>query len=143
MGSYIGAIATAVLGIIAVNQSRKYKILSDKALLDTSKTQNEIKYLNKKTTDAIETLMRIEKVKYSPEIHNEGITIYGNYSSILNEYVKLKYPFQMNYIALSHNESMNVSIAKLAKKYNTYNFIIRNEGEKTIRNFICRSLHIV
>lgn len=64
------ALATVVLGLIALNQSRQYKKLSDKATKDYQDLQIEIKNLTTNMVEAINTLKRIEKAKYYPNLDN-------------------------------------------------------------------------
>lgn len=143
IASYIGAIGTTILGIIAIWQNKKYKELSDKSSEESSIIQKELKDLSKKTMDAIETLKRIELLKYYPSIERIpdiwcGITK----KDYIKQFKNKNYVIQSNIINPEDTNDLNFPISELFDKYNTYLFIIKNIGEKAIRNFNCNNLLI-
>lgn len=142
MASYMGAIGTVILGIIALWQNKRYKELSDKSTEEVNRVQNELKELSKKTVDAIKTLERIELAIYNPVIQNVPYDFYGITKKSLDKWIGNEaIVYQQNLLNIRHDE-MILPLDKLMDKYKTFGFAIRNLGEKTIRNFICTDILI-
>lgn len=83
IASYIGAIGTIILGVIALWQNKRYKALSDKSSQESALIQQELKILSEKTMQAIETLKKIELVKYYPLIKKYHIHVMEQQKNIL------------------------------------------------------------
>lgn len=136
------AIATVVLGLIALNQSRQYKKLSDKANKDYQNLQVEIKNLTNSMANAIDTLKRIEKAKYYPNLEECHYYIHGlskdSYKKNIEDY---NCATQLNYINVNQ-EDISKDLADIIEKYNVFAFCLKNIGEKTIRNFNCEKISI-
>lgn len=134
------ALATVVLGFIALNQSRQYKKLSDKANKDYQDLQVEIRNLTNSMADAIDTLKRIEKAKYYPNIEDNRYCILGMSKDKCKKIMEDdNYTIQLNYINVNE-EDMKKELVDIIEKYNVFAFCLKNIGEKTIRNFNCHSL---
>jgi hypothetical protein len=139
ISSYLGAIGTVVLGIIAIWQNKRYKELSDRSSEEVLHIQHELKELNKRTVDAIETLEKIEVAIYRPAIQQTSFSIFGVGKELLEGHDVSAY--QRNYINLPVSD-FSMPLNKLMDKYSTYGFGVCNIGEKAIRNFICHELKI-
>jgi hypothetical protein len=137
------AAATVILGIIAVWQNMRYKKLADQSSKDANSVQQELKYLNEKTMDAIETLKTIELAKYFPLIERETYDAFALDSKYFNELFQKKYSSaQINLIGMVQ-EDFNLPLEKLLDKYyNSYVFLVKNSSEKAIRHFTCSDLEI-
>ena len=70
IASYLGAVGTVMLGIIALYQNKKYKELSDSSEEKFITLQNEIKTLTEKSVALIELNSKIEQAKYYPILTN-------------------------------------------------------------------------
>lgn len=138
IASYLGAIGTVILGIIAIWQNKRYKELSDKSSDEVMHIQKELKELNQKNVKAIETLERIEVAIYNPNIHNMQFGFYGINKIELDER-NMAQIYQNNCLHISPAEAEE-PLSKLMDKYNTYGFTICNKSEKTIRDFRCAKI---
>lgn len=130
------AIATVVLGAIALFQSHRYKKLSERASEDMKITQNEIKNLTKELNSAVKTLQNIEKAKYYPDLEDQ-LHLYlemdgSKYKKLLENENLI---FQLTYLNLGES-SLHMSTEEVIEKYNVFAFELKNIGEKTIRNFM-------
>lgn len=134
------ALATVVLGLIALNQSRQYKKLSDKATKDYRDLQIEIKNLTSSMDEAINTLKKIEKAKYYPNLEEWRHYMFGinrdSYSEIMED---SSYTAQFNYLNVSQKE-LHRDFVDIIDNYNIFAFYLKNIGEKTIRNFNCERI---
>ncbi len=138
--SYLGAIGTVILGLVAIWQNKRYKELSDKSSKETQDIQEELKELNEKTLAAIETLKKIEVAVYTPVIQDVHFCFYGCKKASIDEYFD-KYETQVNLIGTGFDDC-NVSTQELMEKYKTLVVVIQNIGEKTLRNITCCNLLI-
>jgi len=137
------ALATVVLGIIALYQSSQYRKLSDKAIVDYKNIQIEIKNLTNSMTDAMTTLQRIEKSKYLPVLENSNYKMLGLSRTSCKKITEDKNNvIQYNYINVPEKDVFE-DIEGIVEKYNTFGFFIKNIGEKTIRNFVCTDISII
>lgn len=134
--------ATAVLGGIAFWQNKQYKKLADKSSEDTKKVQDEIRDLTYETKKAIETLKRIEVAKYCPILRELPEHFFGLSREMLKE-------FYENRNCASQYSCINIApqlttenFLILIEKYYTVSFVLKNDGEKEIRNFNCKGLLI-
>lgn len=141
MASYLGAIGTVILGIIAIWQNKRYKQLSDKSSDEVKHIQEELKILNERTVNAIETLEKIEVAIYSPAIEKIPYNFYGVSKNLLEEKGQDVCGYQLNYLNVTESDLIE-SLDKLMDKYKTYGFAICNIGEKAIRNFTCNNIKI-
>ncbi|MCI8326410.1 MAG: hypothetical protein HFI37_01375 [Lachnospiraceae bacterium] len=141
IASYMGAIGTVVLGIIAIWQNKRYKELSDKSSEEVKHIQQELKILNERTVNAIETLEKIEVAIYHPSIEKIPYNFYGVRKTFLDEKSQDICGYQINYLNVTESDLLE-SLDKLMDKYKTYGFGICNVGEKAIRNFNCNSIKI-
>jgi|GEM_PF-812749 len=143
IASYMGAIGTVILGIIALWQNKRYKQLADKSSQESAQIQQELKSLSKKTMEAIETLKKIEMSKYYPLIEKMPYTCHGTTKKhFLNEFGSEDYNIQINCINFKDENDLFLPISELVDKYNTYLFVVKNISEKTIRNFTCNQILI-
>ena len=131
------ALATVVLGLIALNQSRQYKKLSDKTNKDFQDLQIEMKNLTNNMAEAIDTLKRIEKAKYYPNLEDNHYSIFGMSKDSYKERMEdNNYTVQLNYLNV-YEDDIGKDFINIIEKYNVYAFCLKNIGEKTIRNFNC------
>lgn len=140
IASYLGAIGTVILGIIALYQNKKYKELSDKSEATLLNLQNDIRELNKKSVELIEINTRIEQAKYFP-IFREGHNYFWDASQEDLEDYSAGNLFQIT-VKKEDNFNIEEPIAKIFERYHTFSFFLVNQGEKTIRNFHCREARI-
>lgn len=136
ISSYLGAIGTVSLGIIALYQNKKYRELAENSDDKFIKLQEDIKDLTKKSVDLIEINTILLKTKYFPILNEQpGI----NYDSVEGLFLETD-SFQMTIFCGSLED-----IHKLAKNeydyffehYHTLTISFKNDSERTIRNFIC------
>lgn len=80
IGSYLGAIGTIILGLIALYQNQKYKELSDESEARFISLQEDIKELTKQSVSLIEINTRIEEV-HIPLERNSQSAIAGRLSA--------------------------------------------------------------
>lgn len=143
MASYMGAIGTVILGIIALWQNERYKQLADKSSQESAQIQQELKSLSKKTMEAIETLKKIELAKYYPLIEKISYTCHGTTKEhFLKEFGSEDYAIQINCINFKGENDLLLPVSELVDKYNTYLFVVKNISEKSIRNFNCNQIII-
>ena len=143
IASYLGAIGTIILGIIAIWQNKRYKELADKSSQESELIQQEVKGLSKKTMEAIEALKRIELAKYYPSIEKMPCYYHGiTKEYFMEQFESEEYTIQSNFISLKDCNDVILPISELVDKYNTYLFIVKNVGEKAIRKFNCNQLLI-
>lgn len=142
IASYLGTIGTVLLGIIALYQNKRYKELSDESEKRFIDLQTEIKELNKKNVELIEINTKIEKAKYYP-ILSEMEHYYWNMSGKkLEEDFNLENSFQITIKKESDFDKRDERIAKIFDDYYTFVYVLKNEGERTIRNFSCYDVKI-
>lgn len=128
------ALATVVLGIIALWQNNQYKKLSDKTSGETIRLQHDLKDLTEKQEQALLTLKHIEDIKYQPMLEKWNITYFGFSFKSLSDCIKeYRCSIQYNYFNMINPEGY--SKVSEVPQYNTFGFLIKNVGEKTIRNF--------
>ncbi|QUH25546.1 hypothetical protein [Serpentinicella alkaliphila] len=142
IASYIGALGTIALGIIALWQNKRYKELSEKSSHDAALIQKDLKSLSLETMEAIEILKRIELAKYYPLIERIPYTSYGTTKAVIESLIESEDDvIQINYLNVDMTD-LTEPISELVEKYNSYYFIVRNISEKTIRNFTCTEVTI-
>jgi hypothetical protein len=136
------AVATVSLGGIAIYQSWQYKKLSDKAMEDYQQLQVEIKYLTNNMATAIDTLQKIEKSKYYPNLEKWNYSIFKLGKETLCQINEDdNNVIQLNYINVNE-EDIFKEINEIVEKYNIFGFCIKNVGEKVIRNFCANEMSI-
>lgn len=140
IASYLGAIGTVILGIIALYQNKKYKELSDKSEATLLNLQNDIRELNMKSVELIEINTRIEQAKYFP-IFREGHSYFWDANQEELEEFSAGNLFQIT-VKKENNFNIEEPVAKIFKKYHTFAFFLTNNGEKAIRNFHGREAKI-
>ena len=140
IASYIGAIGTIALGFIAVWQNKRYKELSDTSSREVVQIQKELKDLNKRIVNAIETLKNIEVAIYTPVIQPILSTFYRISKETLDEENEVC-TYQVNCINTDPAD-LFLPIDKLMIKHSTFGFSVCNIGEKTIRDFTCCGIKI-
>ena len=141
IASYLGTIGTIILSIIALYQNKKYKELSDKSEEKFLELQSEIKELNKKNVELIEINTKIEKAKYYPQLSELG-HYYWNISG--KEFAKTfdaNNKFQIT-VKQEGKLDINKEVSEIYDDYYSFTFILKNEGEKSIRNFNCNGVKI-
>lgn len=142
ISSYIGAIGTVGLGIIALWQNKRYKELSDISSKEVKEIQIELKELSEKMVNAVKTLERIELAIYTPVIEKIPYNFYGLSKEDLDGKFKNEdIVYQYNLLNVKKEECA-LALDKLMDKYKTFGFTIRNIGEKAIRNFTCTEVKI-
>lgn len=136
------ALATIILGWIAIYQSKQYKRLSDKATEDYVNLQVQIKNLTVNMVEAIDTLKRIEKAKYYPNLEDLGYCFYAMDQS---DYDRVDGDpdcvIQPNYLNVGQ-EDVTKEFVEIIRDYNIFAFYLKNIGEKTIRNFHCKKISL-
>ncbi|MCM1045314.1 MAG: hypothetical protein NC417_07375 [Candidatus Gastranaerophilales bacterium] len=140
IASYLGAIGTVILGIIALYQNKKYKELSDKSETNLLNLQNDIRELNRKSVELIEINTRIEQAKYFP-VFREGHRYFWDARQEDLEDFSVGNVFQ---IAVKKEDNFNIEepIEKVIENYHTFTFFLTNNGEKVIRNFHCKEAKV-
>lgn len=133
IASYLGAIGTFSLGLLALYQNREYKNQSDTTNERLLELQEEIKELNKKNVELIEINTRIEKAKYYPVFMEEDkYYINGDVESIDNYGV---------FHIIEKKDDLDFcekTVDEIFKQYNTIAYSLKNIGEKVVRNFHCK-----
>lgn len=141
IGSYLGAIGTVILGIIALYQNKKYKEFSDKTEETLIDLQKEIKELNKKNVELIEISTKIERAKYHPTFLEGHVYKWTSIGQKIEESFFEDCVFQIIWERID-NIDPEFSVRKIFDNYNTFIFLLQNKGEKSIRNFNCNKLLI-
>lgn len=140
IGSYIGAIGTIILGIIALYQNKRYKELSDSSEEKLLSLQKEIKTLTEKSAYLIELNTKIEEAKYHPLLINQNYSCWN----IDQNSIKENFDLENEVFQISHRSNgacdYILSINDAFKKYHTFVYTLKNSGDKTIRNFNCKSI---
>lgn len=140
IGSYLGAIGTIVLGYIAFYQNKKYKELSDQSEQNFLELQQEIKELTKKSVFLIDLNSKIEFSKYHPILSNLHYSFENIRGEDLEKSFDLKNDaFQISFRKENPNEYLT-SYTEIFDQYYTFVFTLKNDGEKTIRNFNCTNI---
>lgn len=142
IASYLGAVGTVLLGIIALYQNKRYKKLSDESEKRFIELQAEIKELNKRNVELIEINTKIEKAKYYPQLSEQKHYYWNISGENLEENFNMDNGFQ---ITIKKEDDFNSSdrlLNEIFDKYYTFTYVLKNEGEKTIRNFNCKNLKI-
>ena len=163
IASYLGAIGTVVLGIIALYQNKLYKDLSDKSekklfklQKDSNKLTTDVKLLIKENKDLTKTIgklteknvelielnTKILRAKYTPVLNLDYTVTYFNTisSKECNENGSVQFTYG-DYVT-PDKQYPNISIENLSKEYYLFGFKMENDGESEIRNFICSSVII-
>jgi len=140
VASYLGAIGTILLGIIALYQNKKYKELSDISEKRFMTLQEEIKNLTEKSVSLIELNSRLEKAKYYPILSNMNHA----YWNLTGEHLIQAFDFENDSFQISFkkenpNEILE-SYIDIFEKYYTFTYTLKNDSERTIRNFTCTSI---
>jgi hypothetical protein len=139
IASYLGAIGTVALGIIALYQNKKYKKLSDSSEERFLVLQTEIKNLAEKNVALIELNSKIERAKYFPILTN----MHHSYWNMNNEDAENSFDFKNDAFVFSYRninpEAIPNSLIDVFNQYHTFVFTLKNDGERTIRNFHCTS----
>lgn len=142
IASYLGAVGTVLLGIIALYQNKKYKALSDNSEKRFLELQAEIKELNKKNVDLIEINTKIEKAKYYPMLSELKHYYWNMGGNSLKQDFDMDNPFQITIKKEDSFEDRDGPIDRIFDEYYTFTYVLKNEGEKTIRNFSCCNVNI-
>lgn len=138
LASYLGAIGTVSLGVIALYQNKRYKELSDESEKHFLELQAEIKELSKKNVELIEVNTKIERAKYYP-ILSEIKHYYWNMNI---EDFDTTNAFQITIKKEDDFYSSDRLLNEIFDKYNTFVYVLRNEGEKVVRNFSCNNVNM-
>lgn len=136
IASYLGAIGTFLLGLLALYQNRQYKRQADMSNEQLLKLQEDIKELSRKNVELIEINTKIEKAKYYPIFTEEHVYHFNISVQSLEETFSENSSFQIT-IKKEDANLDEISINKVFEQYNTLVFSLKNTGEKVIRNFIC------
>lgn len=132
IASYLGAVGTVSLGVIALWQNKRYKELSDRSAEETKSIQKELAELNRRTVRVLETLEEIEVAINSPAlIWETNFFWYGIQEKDLAH--AKDWSYQKNYLNMDPEDICRPA-AYLLKKYETFGFYFINAGEKAIRN---------
>lgn len=140
IASYLGAVGTVMLGIIALYQNKKYKELSDSSDKKFMTLQNEIKTLTEKSVSLIELNSKIEQAKYYPILTNIHHSYWNTDKKNISENFNLKKDaFQISYKKEDPYEMLS-PYEDIFDQYYTFVYTLKNDGEYTIRNFNCKSI---
>lgn len=140
LASYLGAVGTVLLGVIALYQNKRYKELSDSSERKLMELQNEIKILTEKSVYLIELNSKIEQAKYCPMLTDLKHTYWDVKGENLEKYFDLeKDVFQISYKEVNPEKTMG-GYKETFKRYHTFVYTLKNDGESTIRNFRCTSI---
>lgn len=141
IASYLGTIGTIMLSIIALYQNKKYKELSDESEKKFLELQAEIKELNKKNVELIEINTKIEKAKYYPQLSDLGYYYWNISGNQFDKILDINNKFQIT-IKQEGEVDIDRKVSEIYNDYNSLTFILKNEGEKSIRNFNCNGVRI-
>lgn len=142
IASYLGAIGTFILGIIALYQNKKYRELSEQSESRFLKLQEDIKELTQKNVDLIELSTKLERVKYYPILTNLRHTIWNiRENNLRQNFSTDEDVFQVTYEKYDLNEMEN-TINDVFNNYFTFTCTFKNDSERTIRNFNCSNIII-
>jgi len=140
IASYLGAIGTVSLGIIALYQNKKYKELSDSSEERFLALQTEIKNLTEKNVTLIELNSKIERAKYFPILTN----MHHSYWDMSKENAENSFDFENDAFVFSYKninpEEIPNSLIDVFNQYHTFVYTLKNDGERAIRNFSCTSV---
>ncbi|MDO5382735.1 MAG: hypothetical protein Q4F06_08490 [Eubacteriales bacterium] len=140
IASYLGAIGTVSLGIIALYQNKKYKELSDSSEERLLTLQTEIKNLTEKNVALIELNSKIERAKYFPILTNA----HHSYWDMSKANAKSSFDFENDAFVFSYKnispEEIPNTLIDIFNQYHTFVYTLKNDGERTIRNFSCTSV---
>lgn len=136
IGSYLGAIGTIILGLIALYQNQKYKELSDESEARFISLQEDIKELTKQSVSLIEINTRIEEAKYIPIINDMHCSYwYAPSENLLTNFEYINDPFQITYSFFTL--SPPTSTFEVFKNYHTLTYALKNDSANAIRNLQC------
>lgn len=142
IASYLGAIGAVVLGGIALYQNKIYKELSDQSGEEIKNLQTEIKNLNKRSVELIEINTKLEKSKYYPQLSEHSFPQWNG--KLKKE--DLKNTFQIT-VGVPYSSDIYTFLASdptpsgLFEKFDTFTYVLKNEGEKVIRNLRCIGIY--
>lgn len=137
IASYLGAIGTIFLGIIALYQNKKYKELSDETESKFISLHEEIKLLTQKNVALIELNSKLEKAKYHPILSDLYFYTWNIRGKHLQKDFDLhKDSFQITFRKVDFDEP-TLSYNKIFDNYYTFTYSFKNDSERTIRNFNC------
>lgn len=140
IASYLGAVGTILLGIIALYQNKKYKELSDSSEERFLTLQEEIKNLTEKSVSLIELNSKLEKAKYYPILSNMNHA----YWNLTGEHLMQSFDFDKDSFQISFKKEnpneMLTSYLDIFEQYYTFTYTFKNDSERTIRNFTCKSI---
>lgn len=136
LASYLGAVGTVLLGVIALYQNKRYKDLSDESEKHFLDLQAEIKELSKKNVELIEINTKIEKAKYYPILVEQKHYYWNMKIDELDTTNAFQITIKKDYDFYSSDRLLN----EIFDKYNTFVYVLRNEGEKVVRNFTCKNV---
>ena len=137
------AFATGIIGLIALYQNKRYKELSELSTKQYETVQIQIRDLSKRTMESIELLNSIEQAKYYPQIRKEsGVCMNVPFKYIVDEYPSSEHVFQMTFLNFMEGVEYMRDHNSILNKNNIVGFSMKNQGEKPIRDFICRNISI-
>lgn len=142
LASYIGAVGTIFLGLVALYQNKKYKDLSDRSEEQFLAIQNEIKTLTQKSVELIELNSKIEHARYYPiltDLRKRYLNM--DMKSVQNNFDINNDSFQITY-ELESLSSIPKAYDEIFNQTNTFSFVLKNDGEMTIKNFNCKEVII-
>ena len=129
------ALATAILGAIALFQNFRYKKLADSVSEEMKNIQVDIKQLTGEMASAVTVLKTIESSKYYADIREIGLRFVGSGDMFTEFFENEELAFQYNTINILTNTDLNYKDLIFAN--DTFAFCLRNMGEKKIRDFYC------
>lgn len=142
IASYLGAIGTVILGIIALYQNKKYKELSDQSESRFLQLQEDIKELTQKNVDLIELNTKLERAKYYPILTNLHHTFWNiREKNLKQSFSPDEDAFQITYKKDDPYE-MEDTVNDVFNHYFTFTCTFKNDSERTIRNFNCSNIII-
>lgn len=141
IGSYLGAIGTVLLGIIALIQNKRYKELADESNDRVLNLQKEIRDLNEKTVELIQLNSKLEHAKFYPNFTNLNYSLWREKSKVGIEQLGADV-FQLTFKGIDAENFYNSSTEELYEQYYTFTYLMKNDSEHTVRNFICTEILI-
>lgn len=137
ISSYLGAIGTISLGIIALYQNKKYKELSEKSEERFLSLQEKIKTLTEKSVELIELNSKLEEAKYFPILSD----IHHTYWNLTSKHLKDEMDFEKDAFQVSYKQEdpyeISSSYMTVFDKYYTFTYTLKNDSEHMIHNFTC------
>lgn len=140
IGSYLGAIGTIFLGIIALVQNKRYKELADESNDRVLSLQAEIRDLNEKTVKLIELNSKMEHAKFYPKFTDLHHTIWNSIRGQMDSKEVGADVFQLTFDGVDIDYFYTASVDEIYSNYFTFTYLLKNDSEHSVKNFICKEI---